>query len=195
MTAQTTVHVRSSRNREQRGYGDAARNVLTRAIVFVLFSVGSVGLLGGQEVSLTAAPLKVGYRSGEAVQVKFELQNLSQKRTLVGSTFALNYFINLHIEGPERKTRWCGRISSAAGTSKPYIVLRPGGHVSKIITISCSGSATAGYDLSTPGHYIVKAEYAMPTPRKAFKGSVDSSVAIPRGPVPAAPFELNVTAQ
>ena len=144
-----------------------------------------------QSVAFSAIPQKQSYRRGEPVRVEFTITNKTNHDVLVGSTFGLNYFVELNIEGPNGIARWCGRISGRKPRGKLFSVLRPGAHVNRALTISCSAPGTLGYDMSSLGVYRITARYGIPTPKEALK-NIATNVEIVMGPVLASKFEITI---
>jgi hypothetical protein len=153
------------------------------------------GVAIAQPVTFSATPQKGSYRRGEPVKVEFTITNASNHDILVGSTFGLNYFIELHIEGPNGIAHWCGRISGGKPRGKLFSVLRPGAHVNRLVTISCPAPRTFGYDMSSPGVYRITAQYKIPTPKEGLQSAVAPDVEIVMGPIPASRFEVTITSE
>jgi hypothetical protein len=145
---------------------------------------------------LEVRAVKPDYPKGEAVELTFRLQNVSQKKVLVAQTFQLTRYIDLEISGKEgKRADWCGRVVSQTDSMRSFTTLNPGGSISKKVVISCVNRGEPGrawgYALDDPGKYVIRATYRLPQPEPFFE-KFFPKVPVVRGPVSAEPVSIEI---
>ena len=150
----------------------------------------------GSGLILEVHAVKPNFSKGEAVELTFHLQNVSQRKVLVARTFQLARYVDLEISGQEgNRASWCGRVVSQTDSMRSFTTLDPGGSISKKEMISCVNRGDPGrawgYELGDPGKYVIRATYRLPQP-EAFFEKFFPKVPVIRGPVSAEPVSIEI---
>jgi hypothetical protein len=178
------------------------KNLWTLGIILLLFSGWSVARSNpadtgdGSGLILQVQAVKPDYAKGEAVELTFNLQNVSQKKVLVARTFQLTRYIDLEISDQHgKRAGWCGRVVSQTDSMRSFTTLAAGGSVSVKLAVSCVNRSDPGrawgYVLDDPGTYVIKATYRLPQ-TEAFFEKFFPMTPVVRGPISAEPLTIDI---
>jgi hypothetical protein len=140
------------------------------------------------ELQFKVKPINPRFKLGEPVALDFTLKNMSQRPVLV-ARFIYPSHATVHLTGPDGKpVPWKGskRIVNESYPPDAFVVLASGEMFSRQATISLEKEQ--GYVITSPGKYVVWAEYSLGPPEyfaAAAKGAL-----VPKGSFQSTPVSF-----
>jgi hypothetical protein len=139
-----------------------------------------------------ATPKRRMFGPHEKVVFIFQLRNQGKEDVLVSRRFILDRHVLLHILDPTGKeVPWCGKVDGSIVSAKDFAVLRPGGFLSRAVTVSCEERRIGGYQMSASGEYKVLARYYLTEPPEVLK-QFAGGARVAKGPITAPQVSFRV---